>query len=282
MLTQKQVDYFRTFGLLVLRGHLDAEVTEALSAEVDFVLRDALGARFDERDEEDGITGHYVPVTSQRAPLSRSLIEDERFQGIAEELLEGQALPWCPEAQAILFFGEAAVHADVATGVKGVKFAAYLEALTAKSGALRLLAGSHHADFGSAAWTFERSHPVQDAEGLRRHVEALPLFAAETNPGDVIVFHLHTYHASVYGKDRRQWTVTYLKDPVTADERAAFDRHVQAEHEWVASHGGDAAYDRSAYPFFDPEWVAADDASSVRARVVTRMRKLGVFDVPWE
>jgi hypothetical protein len=41
---------------------------------------------------------------------------------------------------------------------------------------------------------------------------------AETQPGDVIAFNWHIRHASIGGEDRRQWTISYAKDPQTAEE----------------------------------------------------------------
>ncbi len=61
---------------------------------------------------------------------------------------------WAPAlpayAQGNLLSGEAGFPTDCGTGSQGVKFAAYLEPLTAASGALQLMPGSHHADFGAA------------------------------------------------------------------------------------------------------------------------------------
>jgi streptomycin 6-kinase len=44
----------------------------------------------------------------------------------------------------MLYFFEAGWHTDDGTGVRGVKFAAYFDELTAANGALRLVPGSHH------------------------------------------------------------------------------------------------------------------------------------------
>lgn len=241
MLTQKHIEHFRAFGFVVLRDHLDPATVAALSDEVDRVLRDAFGARFDERDETGGgITGHYLPVNGPRAPVSRALVEDDRLHGVAEQLLGAQALPWYPEA--ILFFGEAGLHSDVGTGVVGLKLACYLEPLTAENGALRLLPGSHHPDYGAAMRRFQRRNRAANQAELREQIETMPLFVAETRPGDVIAFYLHTYHASIYGTDRRQWQATYFKDPETPEERAAFDRTVAADRDWIAEEA--PKYDR--------------------------------------
>ena len=46
-------------------------------------------------------------------------------------------------------------------------------------------------------------------------------YAAATSPGDVIAFDLHTWHASVGGRDRLAWNAVYLRCPETDDERIA-------------------------------------------------------------
>jgi hypothetical protein len=47
-----------------------------------------------------------------------------------------------------------------------VKFVAYLEPLTAATGALRLMPGSHHRDFAAAIDAWEDRNRAMDAEQL--------------------------------------------------------------------------------------------------------------------
>jgi hypothetical protein len=69
MLSDEQTDHFRTFGFVVLRRYLADQETAALSNEMDRAHRDAFGARFDERPDEGGMPGHYLPMMSrQRTP----------------------------------------------------------------------------------------------------------------------------------------------------------------------------------------------------------------------
>ena len=140
MLTIGQVDYFRTFGFVVLRGYL-ADPVSTLRAEADTAIRDAYAATYNER-VFDGISGHYLPVASRLTPVSTSLVcDDPRLIGAAEQLPGGPVIPDCPEG--VLYFSEAGWHTDDGIGVRGVKFA-YFDQLTAGTGALRLVPGSHH------------------------------------------------------------------------------------------------------------------------------------------
>ena len=56
MLTDAQIDHFRTFGFLVLPGYLNEQETTALAAELDRAHRDGFGARYDERPTAAGST----------------------------------------------------------------------------------------------------------------------------------------------------------------------------------------------------------------------------------
>lgn len=88
-------------------------------------------------------------MSRTRTPRSLALVEDPRFLAAAGQLLGATMLPLY--AEGILYFGEAGFHDDAGPGVKAVKFVAYLEPLTAASGALRLLPGSHHPEFSASS-----------------------------------------------------------------------------------------------------------------------------------
>jgi hypothetical protein len=79
-------------------------------------------------------------MSRHRTPVSLALVEDTRFLGAARRLLDAPVLP--TYAEGVLLFGQAGFHYDDGTGSAGVKFVAYLEPLTAETGALRLLPGS--------------------------------------------------------------------------------------------------------------------------------------------
>jgi ectoine hydroxylase-related dioxygenase (phytanoyl-CoA dioxygenase family) len=114
---------------------------------VDAAIRDAYATTYDER-VIDEISGHYLPMASRLTPVSTSLVcDDPRFIDAAEQLLGGQVIPECPEG--VLYFAEAGWHTDDGIGVRGVKFAAYFYQLTAETGALRLVPGSHHPEVTS-------------------------------------------------------------------------------------------------------------------------------------
>lgn len=269
MLSEAQIDHYRTYGFLVLRRQLDSETLSALSSEIDRAFRDAFGARFHERPRTGGIEGHYLPVMGPRTPVSRGLVEDPRLLGVAEDLLGSPALP--DYAEATLFFGGCGWHTDDGFGVTGAKLAAYLEPLRAGNGALRVLPGSHHRDYGESAWRTVLRGRSENDEQLTAAVERVSGLVLDSEPGDVIVFDLHLFHASVRGKDRRQWTITYYRDPSTPGEAMTYRRRMADSV--APGHGSSGEYDVEAYPFFEPEWLASPE----RGPFVGRMRKLGVL-----
>src|SRR6266496_4474347 len=268
MLTTGQVDHFRTFGFTVLRGHL-ADRVSALRAEADAAIRDAYAATYDER-VIDGISGHYLPMASRLTPVSASLVcDDPRLIDAAEQLLGGPVIPECPEG--VLYFSEAGWHTDDGIGVRGVKFAAYFDELTADSGALRLVPGSHHPEQNArlAAYS-KRQMPIGSDADAAAYQASIPGSVAATAPGDVIAFDLRTWHASFGGRDRLAWTAVYQRCPETGQER---DRTLRSVHDSFEQ--AFRGFDRDRYPVWR-DWLADAATHPRRAGVIERMRHAGV------
>jgi hypothetical protein len=272
MITDEHVEHFRTFGFVILRGQVPPEHVERLSAEVDTAFRDAFGAAFDERPDPGGISGHYLPVMSRTlTPASLDLVE--RLHPVARRLLDAEALPG--PAEAILFFKEAPWHDDTGLDVTTVKFAAYLEPLDEANGALRVVPGSHAEPLRSLARAFDRRVTCQSSEELAPAVERLPAHVCRTDPGDVIAFDVRLFHASIRGRDRRQWTVTFYRDPATPEDAA--ETSAALCDGVAADYGSWGAYDPRRYPYYDPAWIAELEGTW-RAGSIRRLRELGVLD----
>jgi hypothetical protein len=271
MLTTGQVDHFRTFGFIVLRGYL-ADRVSALCAETDAAIRDAYAASYDER-VIDGISGHYLPMASRLTAVSASLVcDDPRLIGAAEQLLGGPVIPECPEG--VLYFAEAGWHTDDGIGVRGVKFAAYFDELTGGTGALRLVPGSHHPEQNARLAAYSRRGPAGGEAEAADCQASFPGFTADTSPGDVIAFDLHTWHASTGGRDRLAWTAVYQRCPETEAERDRTLRSVQDSFEQAFR-----GFDTGRYPVWR-DWLAGAAAHPRRAGVIERMRHAGVLDLP--
>jgi hypothetical protein len=272
MLITAQADHFRTFGFAVLRGFL-ADGAAELRAEADAAIRDAYAASYDER-VIDGISGHYLPMAARLTPVSASLVcDDPRFIDAAGHLLGAPVIPECPEG--VLYVAEADWHNDDGTGVRGVKFTAYLGELTAGSGALRLVPGSHHPEQNTRLAAYrDRQMPIRGDAEAAGYQASFPGYVAATVPGDVIAFDLHAWHASFGGRDRLAWTAVYMRCPQTAAERDRMRRSVRDSFEQAFR-----GFDRDRYPVWR-DWL--DDAAAYprRAAVSKRLREAGILDLP--
>jgi hypothetical protein len=235
-----------TCGYAVLRSAFDAG---PLSDEVDRVLSDAFA---DPRHRNRGSAGNrfrYAPMMVERTPVS--LAPAAALGEVATAVLGAPVVPG--RAKGTEYTGVTGWHRDTELAARSIGCLAYLEPLTARSGALRVLPGSHHPDDGDA---------LVVVEGEDRPGVALP-----TMPGDVIVFDERLLHCTVGGsrRRRRQWRVDFVADDPGADEllRAYFAG--QHSPEW------DGGYDVERYPSYGPGWRALD------ARWDARLDALGAY-----
>ena len=151
--------------------------------------------------------------------------------------------------------------------MRGVKFAAYFDELTAGTGALRLVPGSHHPEQNARmAGYCDRQMPARDDAEAAAYQASFPGFIADTSPGDVIAFDLHTWHASTGGRDRLAWTAVYQRCPETGSERERTLRSVLDSFEQAFR-----GFDRDRYPIWR-DWIAETSAHPRRAGVIERMR----------
>lgn len=266
MLSHQQILHFTAFGYVTLRGLLSQSEATALREEVTDALTDAFGTLGREPDDLGGISGDYLPLAANRAPFSQSLIADDArtFQASAE-LLGGPTVP--SVGIATCFTGDSTWHARQAAVLGGVTFWADLEPRTAQTGALRLIPGSHLPDFASRICEYRRAEPA--ISGFE-HWE-WPHVVIETEPGDVVAFHVHLMNCAQGGLPRLTWTIDYLPWPGIADrERMGLVRDfvtVEFDHE---------DYDRDRWPVWR-EWAAGADRTPSRAIAVERLELLGVL-----
>ena len=237
----------------------------ALSAEVDRVMNHEHRSPFRAEVGGGALSGRYVPTMCERTPVSLSLLDS--FAGLAAALLGAPVLP--VRAKCVLYFAGAAWHRDSDRAIPSVGFAAYLEPIRAGTGALRVLPGSQRADLGEAVAEYLAGRR-QDSTGLPADtwVSALPGFAVETNPGDVIAFDEHLFHASTGGRNRRQWRVDYVKDPEGPEE----EQRVRAYYAGVYLPDWDGGYDVDSYPTYGSHWMRS------RRPWIDRLGQLGAYE----
>ena len=267
MLTDSQLTQFEVFGFLVLRGMLGPEEIERASADFSIGLAAAR-----ESMERDGIRGQLNWSNLRpETPFLTALLEDERFFSAAQQLLGEDAVGHYSNANS--FDGDRTEwHPDEASlDWQGVKFGFYLDPLDRNTGALRLIPGSHKepllSDLRKVALKESNKGPINES-GLS--VEEVPAFAAESEPGDVVLFDNHTWHGSYGGgKNRRLCTLGYFGTPKNARQEAA-----------VQSMVVQAAKQAATFPHLrrHPQWIENADGSPTRGRWIATLREKGFFE----
>jgi hypothetical protein len=273
MLTEFDKAHFRTFGYTIVRGLLGRAEAAALAGEITAAQRDAFGTSYRRSDGGGGIEGHYLPMMADRTPISAALVDDPRLFDTAESLLGRPVVPL--PAEGVLYFGEAGWHLDDGIGMTGLKVALYLQPLTAATGALRLLPLSHRPEVRRQLERYRADHARAHGTRARAdHVAAFPFCAAETERGDAVIFDLHTWHASVGGRNRLAWTVEYLAVPHDAEGRRRLLRYAADHHDQTGR-----GFDHHRYPLWR-DWISLAGPNPERADAVPRLRRLGVLDLP--
>jgi hypothetical protein len=254
---RRAIAHFATFGFVILRQAFDPE---PLARELDAALAIGFPRRTAPLTSEGvGIRFHYLPMMCERTPISLDLVD--RFATVAEAIIERPVLP--VRAKGTRYLGNAGWHRDTEHDITSVGFACYLEPLTAESGALRLVPGSHRPPFAHAVTRFLDGYAALPGPTAGVSALQMPGVVAETVPGDVIIFDEHLYHASRGGAVRRQWRVDYIAAPADDEERAASAGYLASlfSPEW------DGGYDVNQFPTYGeywrrsrPQWHAALDA----------------------
>jgi ectoine hydroxylase-related dioxygenase (phytanoyl-CoA dioxygenase family) len=83
-----------------------------------------------------------------------------------------------------------------------IKIAFYLDPLTAQTGALRVIPGSHRLGDQYADGLQAQIRKSTEVWGLEGH--KLPAIALETRPGDIVCFNHNTKHAAFGGDNQRR------------------------------------------------------------------------------
>jgi phytanoyl-CoA dioxygenase PhyH len=262
----QDVDWFRSFGYLVLRGFLEPELVAELREELVSTMLGVLGDRYRERPSMSGMAGHYICLLGPWAPRTVELVDSRRLVGLAERLVGGSVLPSPCDTQGIVYFDHAPWHTDAGIRIRGVKFVTYLEPLDPDNGALRVIPGSHRLPDQALRRLYSPDLAVPDAPGQ----------VLSTEPGDVIAFDPLLYHASWGGRDRHQWSTLYVRDAVTPSWR-------QGLLDWYEDGASSVDELPEGWRPFDRSWVAegsgdVDDPGSGQRHIwMYRFNRLGVL-----
>ena len=140
-LTQQQIDFFNTFGYLCFPGLL-ADCIDRIIAEFERIWERHGGGHHGRPHDEDQ-RSCIVPFPDKSEYLS-SLLDDPRIHDIAAGLL-GEDFNYT-SGDGNLYVGDTRWHSDGYSGTRipSIKIAFYLDRVTADTGAVRVIPGSHH------------------------------------------------------------------------------------------------------------------------------------------
>jgi hypothetical protein len=234
-LTEQQINFFETFGYLGFPGLLAdraAEIDAAFEA-----VWDGRGGGHNGKPHEGTARSCIVPFIDQSEVLS-SLLDDPRIHGIAAGLL-GEEFNYMG-SDGNYYVGDTRWHSDGwHPQIRHIKIAFYLDPLTADTGALRVIPGSHRLGEGFADHlqaTIRRSEELWGRSGPE-----VPAIALETQPGDILCFNHNTKHAAFGGgKARRMFTINLCQRYPEAQLGELRDYISGAARFWIDRVYGDA------------------------------------------
>ena len=224
MLSERDVRYLTTFGFLVLPGFLTPSQVEAMERE------HAVGLADNERiyAAPIGVRGQ-MNWSSMRAdtPFLASALELDAMRTVADQVLGGAVGVM---SNGNVFAGSSTEwHADTSVpGFRGLKVLAYLQPVGEGSGALRVVPGSHLSPWHEQLAAYSSKAGAGDSgnpDALLVEVGALPATVCATEPGDVVLFDLRTWHATANGfPGRRMCSFTYFAESRDDADEAAVGR----------------------------------------------------------
>jgi hypothetical protein len=196
-LTPEQIRFFEVFGFLALPGLLAKSITEVTNAfEKVWEVR---GGGHDGKPHEGKARSCIVPFIDQSEVLS-ALLDHPSIHGAACSLL-GDDFNYMG-SDGNYYVGDTTWHADGAhRAIRFLKIAIYLDPLTARTGALRVVPGSHRID---DAYAQDARNSAMNPASVGKTGPEIPAIALETVPGDVLIFNHNTLHSSWGGGTRRR------------------------------------------------------------------------------
>jgi hypothetical protein len=201
-LNEQQLNFFHIFGYLGF-PQLMADRAAEIEREFEAVWQ-GRGGGHNGKAHDGTARSCIVPFIDQSERLA-SLLDDPRIYGIATSLLGNDFNYMGSDGN--YYVGDTRWHSDGwHKEILHIKLAFYLDPLTAETGALRVIPGSHRQGEGYADTL--QSQIRNSSELWGKEGRDLPAIALETKLGDVVCFNHNTKHAAFGGNQyRRMFTI---------------------------------------------------------------------------
>ncbi len=270
MLTEEQIQQFKTFGFLVRREVFSAEEMAKIDDEFSRRRLTILA----QLDPEEKKNFRQWPTRNPELPFISSLLEDPRIYGPSEQLIGKNSVLF--QSNCNSYGVDTNWHSDSKDRhLRLIKNVMYLQPTTAERGALRLIPGSHKSPLYDELVRIGLDLYVKDQgayflKDSEFNGEDIPCYIFSSQPGDVIIFNQNTWHAA-YGtfEYRRTCTFNFICNPKTAEEKAEF--HAMA--------GSFSFKDLPVQgPQCHPEWLANPEGSARRARWIKKLEEWGFVE----
>jgi ectoine hydroxylase-related dioxygenase (phytanoyl-CoA dioxygenase family) len=224
-LSTQQVDFFETFGYLVLPGLVANEIGW-ITNEFEMVFTDR-GLVHDHRQRTC-----VVPFIDSREKLS-TILDLSQIEGVAASLL-GDDFNYVG-SDGNYYAGDTQWHSDgFHTVGKFMKIALYLDPVKRDTGALRVIPGSHRIDL-LGKWDAREARHSSDRWGIEQN--QVPAISLDSTPGDVVAFNHNLMHAAFGGSSqRRMFTLNCCRRCVTTEEIQDLESYIGGHDRFLNDH----------------------------------------------
>ena len=217
-LTNQQINYFKTFGYLVFKGIFVDEIND-ITQGFERVWSNLGGGHYGKEHDKKQRSA-VLPFIDKDEYLC-ALLDNDSIDGIAASIL-GDDYNYT-SSDGNFYVGDTGWHSDGYTRKKylSIKMAMYLDTVTANSGCLRVIPGSHNVGdvFAESLQEASQNSKQQKQEQLWGISGIdVPAVALESDPGDLVVFNHRLKHSSFGGGDsRRMFTMNFSERYLNED-----------------------------------------------------------------
>ena len=277
ILTEQQIEHFKTFGFLLLRGAFGSDDLNIINDEYEIGLK----IKLEKDNKPRGARGQLNwSNLGPETPYLAKLPEDPRICGTAEQLLAEDAVALFSTANH--FSGDRTPwHPDTDDpNCRSAKFHLYLQPLDENSGALRVIPGSHLSPFHDELHRIGLKGSNEGSESDNSYLNKsglglndIPAHVCKSEPGDVILFHGRLWHATWKGsKDRRVVGCTFQGNPRTTEEKKSMQKMLEANRNIRIRNEPDD-------PQYHPHWLANPEKSPKRQQWINWLQEKGAIEL---